>query len=220
MIKLLGIRRLLTLTVMAAILVVLGAIYLLWISPSAADANTQVNMLDGEIAQLQTNISTTKEQIEETRDNLPFFRRLDAVGFFEEQDRFQAQRAIEEIRRESGIKSARFSIGVLQDINSPKAQEAGYRLVVSDIEVSQIESFTDMEFYNLIYLLNNRFPGHMRIVDMNVRRLTTIDTTNFDAAPAANAVPEHYAEGLANFQWITMIEETAELPDSLNGGVQ
>ena len=225
MIKLLGIKRLMTLLMVIAVAAVLAAIQFLWIAPASMDANNQVNGLNGEIGTLQNNIATVKEQIQETRENIPYYDRLKTVEFFSVQDRFAAQRVISGFQQESGIASAEFTIGQLVDVNEPMATEIEYRLAVSPIQIESIQAYTDLDFYNLIYLMNNSFPGHIRIKNLELRRSANVDTSPVGTAPPTpntDGPPRKptFVTGDIEMQWLTMIEDPQDAPDALEGGIQ
>lgn len=225
MIKLLGIKRLITLSAIFILLIILLSVYFLWIDPARQDADRQVNALNGEIATLQNDINTTKQQIEETRRNIPYFNYLKKIEFFSEQDRFRAQRTIEDIQAQSGITSAEFTIGELTDVNEPLATQVEYRLVVSPIAVQNVQAFTDVEFYKLLYLMNNEFPGHIRLSSMSLTRTGELDQ---DVAQNRDqgGVP-YFVTGDIEFQWLTMIEDPQPtnmgqdgFPGMMEGGFQ
>ena len=218
MMKLIGRKRFLTIVVLAMINLVLASIYFLWISPSSYDADIELNSLNGQISKLQGDITSIKEQIEETRSNIPYYDALEAQGFFQEQNRFNAEREIKDIQEESQIKTATFSIGSLLDVNEPKAMDAKHRLVVSKVEIKNLKSYTDKEIYRLMYLINTKFPGHTRFVALNIDRPLLITEKDFESIqdPESDTA---FVSGTAEFEWYSMLEDAPEeVPDIGTGG--
>ena len=216
-VKLIGTKRLLAGVVLLMVNLILAAFYFLWVSPSSIEAERQLNALTAEISVLQQDIVTIKEQLAETRRNIPYFERLRTIGFYDDQNRFRAERLIQEIQAESGILSAEFAIGSLQDINDENATAAEHRLVMSELSVTGIQSYTDIEIYQLIYFLNNRFPGHTRLKRLDISRANDVNDVNLQKI---NTPTErvYFADGEALFEWYTMIKDEQEAVPSIDGG--
>lgn len=217
MIKLIGRKRFLILVVVAMINIILAAFLFLWINPSSQDAEMQLNSLTAQISTLQNDITTVKDQIQRTRDNIPYFEQLKQIGFFDSQDRFEAERVIQRIQARSGIQKASFAIDELQDVRDDLATQAKYRLVRSNIEISNFNSYDDLEVYKLIFYMNNNFPGHTRLTELTMSRPLDITVQDLQEIndPEKN---KFFVKGSANFEWYTMIEdEQGDIP-GIEGG--
>lgn len=206
MIKLIGIKRLFLLSLLIMILAILGAFYSLWMEPARQEAEGQLNRLDREIRTLRNDILNVKEEIETTERNTPYFEQLEELGFFQRQDRFQAERLIQDIRAQSGVQSANFSIEPLVDIDDNRAARAGHRLIMSHVRISNINAYTDLEIYRFLYLINNRFPGHTRLSRFQLERSGDITPSSL-AQLSEDADTAGFVRGSAEFQWLTMLEE-------------
>lgn len=217
MIKLIGRKRFFLLLVLGMINIVLAAFLFLWVQPSSAEAQMRLNGLNSQIGTLQTDIATIKKQIETTRENIPYFNRLGTIGFFSNQDRFEAERVIQTIQKESGIKAASFKIGAQKDVKDDTAEEAKYRLVVSPIKIDMIKSYNDVEVYKLAYLMNNSFTGHTRLVSFELARPLVITETDIEGINEPNK-DVFFVRGSMDFEWYTMLEDEPESVPPVGGG--
>ena len=217
MIKLIGRKRFLALVILGMINIVLAAFLFLWVQPSSADAQTRLNSLNGQIGTLQTDIASIKEQIKTTRENIPYYNRLSNIGFFNNQDRFEAERVIQTIQKESGIKSANFTIGQLIDIQDDTAAQANYRLVMSPIMIKDLNAYNDVEVYKLIYLMNNSFTGHTRLKSLEMSRPLIITETDLENLKDPQKGVS-FVRASAEFEWYTMLEDEPEAVPPVQGG--
>ncbi len=216
MIKLIGRKRFTILVALAMVNVVLLAALMLWVIPSRDNAENQLNGLNGQIGTLQTDITTIKEQIQKTQEHMPYYDRLADIGFFDNQDRFEAERVIQNIQNTSGVRSASFSIGELVDINEPLAEQAGHRLVMSPVEVKNLQAFNDIEVYKLLYMINNNFSGHTRLKSLKLERPLVITQESLDALSDLER-NIGFVTGTAEFEWYTMLEKPAEEVPGIEG---
>jgi hypothetical protein len=174
MIKLLGFRRTLILGIMLAVNTVLATIYFLWASPETALLNTQLNGLRGEISTLQTNIQNTKKDLEMLQSNLGTYENYLAQGFFQEQDRFGMSRALEDIKTRAGIQGFSFSVGDIAEVRNMDALAAEKRLLHSRVSIDRVSAALDVNFFDMLSLIESEFPTHARIHSFELARAGSV----------------------------------------------
>lgn len=217
MIKLIGRKRFIILVSVLMVNIILAAFWFLWIEPSRIDAENRLSSLNSQISTLQNDIATIKDQIAETEKNIPHYNRLAEMGFFDDQDRFNAERLIHNIQNNSGVRSASFSIDELIDVNEPLAREAKHRLVMSPIEIKDIQAYNDIEVYKLLYLLNNSFTGHTRLKSFSMSRPLVITEADLDKLSDPEKA-KAFVSATAVFEWYTMLEIPPEDVPGVGGG--
>lgn len=218
MIKLIGLRRALILGFTIILNLFLASVFFLWLQPTQDRAEKRLRSLEGQISQLRTDIVNIKEEIKVTRENTPYFNFLKDRGFFATQDRFLAERIIQDLRAESGVNSVRFSIEPLIEVFDERAQAANYRFVASTIKVENVEAYTDIELYKFMYMMNNSLPGHTRIKSFTLSKKDDVTTANIERLSDKNNELA-FAAGSAEFQWLTMTELPKDnLNDPLSNG--
>ncbi|MGM0422141.1 MAG: hypothetical protein ACQEQL_03475, partial [Pseudomonadota bacterium] len=141
---------------------------------------------------------------------------LDGSGFFQTQDRFQAERLIQDVRADSGVQSTDFAIDPLVDIDDERASDAEHRLIMSNIRISDIQAYTDIDIYRFVYLMNNSFPGHVRIKSLNIERSDEVTSDTLDKMNDAED-RSSFVTATADFQWLTMLEEDDDSASDMDG---
>lgn len=170
MIKLLGFKRTMILAVLIGVNALLGSIYMLWASPQTDALNNQLLGLRSEISNLQTGIQNTKSDMQMLEENLPTYDKLIKDGFMQDQDRFVMSRALEEIKEKSHVQGFSFSVGDIQEITNSDAQLANKRLLHSRVSVGNISSPLDINFFDMMRLIETDYPVHARINTFKVSR--------------------------------------------------
>ncbi len=84
MIKLVGIKRFVVVSLLLAINLAAVAVYFFSIDPELQEAQGQLAALNGEISELQTKNAAIKQDIEFLKENIPKYNALRDNGFFSE----------------------------------------------------------------------------------------------------------------------------------------
>ena len=175
MIKLLGIRRSLMIGILLAMNLALAGVFAGWVMPMKMDAETQLQMRKNEVSSLQGRIQNIKMELQAMQENLPRYEALRARGFFSGQDRFDISRLLEANKEKSGVMGFSFVIGDLQTLQNTDAATAQRNLVNSRIKIDKVASLLDVGLFDLITVLENDYPSHVRIHSFNLRRAGQID---------------------------------------------
>jgi hypothetical protein len=204
--KLIGIKRVILLAILAGINAAIAAAYFLWISPMLSDAQNSLSAMTGEISTLQGKIQNTKTELAEYKDNMPKYQVLQQRGFMSAQDRFQISRDLDAVRRSAGLTGFNFNINDLQVVESTEATNAKLRVLNSRISVDQVSSLLDVNLYDFADRMVTEFPAHVRLQQLSLKRKEPLNTTAF--ARIARQEPINLVLAAAEFDWITVVPET------------
>ncbi len=171
MIKLLGFRRTLILGIILAVNVILSCVYFLWAAPATQSLNNELNGLRSQISGLQTNIQNTKADMQFLRENIATYENYLAQGLFQEQDRFGMSRALEQIKTDARIQGFSFAVGNISELENIDAQTAGKRLLHSRVTIDNVSSPIDINFFDMLALIERQFPTHARIHSFKLGRV-------------------------------------------------
>ena len=210
MIKLIGLKRVMALLVLVMLNAALALTFFMWIEPAKAKSENDLRALNGQIAKLRNDILNIKEEIKKTKENMPYFEAMDQLGFFSTQDRFMADELINKLGNDAGVESVTFTINPLEDLKDPRADKAKYRLISSKIDLSEIRGYTDSEIYKFIYAMNNSFPGHIRINEINIQKSAEVTSAALDKIKSGDPSARGFVSASAKLQWLTMIEDQSE----------
>ena len=211
MIKLIGLKRILTLFILVLFNVALALTFFLWMEPERQKSEVELRGLNSQIAKLRNDILNIKEEIKRTEQNMPYYEAMDRLGFFSGQDRFMADELIKQLGDNSGLKTVRFTIDPLTDIKNDSAEEANRRLVSSTINLGEMRGFTDVDIYQFLYTMNNGFPGHIRLKSLEITKAGEVTSTALDKIKDGSALANNgFVTATAKLQWLTMIETEQE----------
>jgi hypothetical protein len=201
-VNLIGAKRALFLGILIAVNLAIAAIFFLWLEPMRGNAVQQVGSLKGQISSLQRKIQDVKKEVADYHQNLPKYEEMQKSGFFNGQDRFQLARDLDRIKDVSGVGGFAYSVTEISDVPNKDIDAAKMRLLISTIDISRVQSMTDVDFYKLIDTMSQSFPAHIRLQAFAITR-----GTNLDAA-ALEKIRLHQNVSLLNtaasFDWVTI----------------
>ncbi len=201
MFKVLGPKVLISLLLMALLTGGTGYGLYEYLIPMRAEKDQELSALKSSIDARRREVAQLKEEYILLKEQLEAFTQLGLQGFFNNQNRVEAQESFDRLRELAGLLNTRYSIlsGVL--IDDPKASEANYVLLKSPVSLD-ISSLDDVDVYTFIKALQERFPGNVDIVSVDMMRKLTI------TAPLLREIgsgdPVKMVEAKISFDWRTM----------------
>lgn len=204
--KLIGIKRVILLAILAGINAAIAAAYFLWISPMLSDSQNSLSAMSGEISTLQGKIQNTKTELAEFKDNMPKYEALRARGFMSGQDRFQISRDLDAVRKNASLAGFNFNINDLQVVESTEAKDAKLRVLNSRLMVDQVSSLLDVNLYDFIDRMETDFPAHVRLQQLSIRRKEPLN--NSALVRISLNEPINLVLASAVFDWVTVVPET------------
>ncbi|HYD19189.1 MAG TPA: hypothetical protein VEF76_11985 [Patescibacteria group bacterium] len=205
--KLIGIKRVILLSILAGLNAVIAAAYFLWISPMLTDSQNALTAVTSDISSLQTKIQNTKTELAQYKENLPAFELLKAKGFTSSQDRFQMSRDLDGVRQQAQLSGFSFNIADLQLVESAAATAAKLKVLNSRINVDQVASLLDVNFYDFVDRMMHNFPAHVRLRSLEVKRKEPLN--NYAFTRISHGEPVNLLLANASFDWITVVPEAA-----------
>lgn len=209
-VKLIGRKRAIVLGVMLAVNAALAAVYFLLVMPAQAGAAERLAAVGGQIASLQQNIQSVKQEVEDYHHNLPGYLKLKDSGFFLPQDRFQVVRDLERIKDEAGATATfSFVISEVQKLTNAEADAANMQLILSQIKLEKINALLDSDFYDLTTTVLSKFPQHLRLAKFTIKRtVPSVGEEVLKKVIDGEEVSLVAAE--VDFQWVTIIPKPEE----------
>ena len=212
MIKILGIRRVITLAILIAVnLALAGALYSL-ILPQKDKTERELRSTRSAVNARRNEVATLKNEYEQIQEQKNLFGNLQEAGFFTTQDRIEARKTIEQIQLESKVLAARYDIQAIQVQEHPAAAVAEYVILHSPMKVS-LDALDDIDIYSFMYWAQNAFPGHVGINSLMIERKMDVDEVTLKQI--GTGTPVVLVSATVDFSWDTMIPRT-ELPEQLN----
>lgn len=213
MIAVLGIKRVFIIAVLAGLSAFFAVVHYQYLVPQKASVERELSRLRSDTADKQQKASEIRANIDRFSEQKQEFENLQALGFFDTQDRIKARESVHAVQKMSGVLSAQYTIGSVQ-INSgdnkkpeeEEAAEAGYKILTSEIEV-HLTALDDLDIYRFIYLMNYGFPGHVTIKDLSISRTAEVSQPILRAIGSNKY--ETMVEALLKLDWRVMTPEGA-----------
>lgn len=213
--KLIGLKRALILAVLLSVNLLFAAGYFLWVEPSRAQAEQDLKSINGAISGLYGKIDSIKAELAEFKKNEPLYQKLKNGGFFSEQERFGVSRDMERVRLLSGVKRFSFLIDDVKEVQDADAAAAEMRIIRSRIQVDKVVSLLDVDFYQLLDVMQSQFPTHVRVDNFELTRATALTPDALYRISAGETVPLVNAKG--TFDWMTMVPIPPPAPPGQQG---
>ena len=213
--KLIGVKRVILLAILIALNAAIAASYFLWIEPMREEAQVKLTATKDNISSLQGKIQNTNIELAEYAQNLPRYNELKSSGFMSNQDRFQISRDLDVVRNRAQLSGFSFQIDDLKTIENAEAAAANMTVLNSRINVDNVVSLLDINFYDFVDLMVAEFPSHVRLQNFNISRGDPLNSTTLQRIVAKQ--PAKLVTGRAVFDWITYVPVASADPTKTPG---
>lgn len=169
MMEILGRRRITIMLSLFGVCFFLGAFYLALLLPQVSASDRTLRSIRGDVSGTEDLTRELKAAFEQFQVNKPDYDRIEQIGFFNPQDRLIIRDKFQQMKRQSGVLNAKYEFSPAEIEPNPEIQDAGYRVLKSEILIT-IDALDDMSVYAFLYALTNEFPGRVSIADLNIIR--------------------------------------------------
>jgi hypothetical protein len=206
--KLIGVKRALMLAILLAVNLAIAGLYFFVIEPMRGRASTQLAGIESQINGLQSKIQNVKRELDDFKKNLPRYEELNKVGFFNNQDRFELRRHLDEVKAASAVGGFTYTVSEIKQLQSADASASKSRLINSRIEVKEVKTLVDSDFYAFIDAMLQNFPAHVRLHSFSVERKGELN--NDTMRDLRTGKKQTVVEAGAAFDWFTIVPAPAD----------
>lgn len=211
MIQVLGVKRVLTLTILLLVNMALaGGLYGVLI-PQTDKTERDLRVARAAVQARRSEIQTLQTEYQQIQEQKNLFGDLDKAKFFTTQNRVEARRMIEAIQSESRVLSARYSIGAAEIVEDPAAAVSDHVIMRSPVSV-KVDALDDTDIYNFLYWVENAFPGQAAVTSLTVERMIDVDEVSL--RQIGNSIPTVLVTADVVFDWNTMVPRS-QVPQQL-----
>lgn len=212
MLQILGRNRIALLVVLVFFNTAMGlGLYHLLI-PEKTKAEGLLSTARGQLEARRMEIQRLKEEYALLQSQIRYFKELEARGFFNDQNRVAARESFEKLREISGVLKAKYNIRAGELFEDERANEAGYVILQSPIEV-ELDSTDDVDVYSFIKLIQEYFPGKVDIASMTIEKAE--DVSSELLGKMSSGEPIAVVKSKINFQWRTMAAKKDVMPEAV-----
>lgn len=203
--EILGLNRILLIVVLIGLVGATWAYATYVIVPEREAAERNYNGLKSQVTARIEEIRKLKEEYAILQNQLRNYKIIEARGFFNDQNRVDAQKKFDELQELSGLLKAGYTISPGNMIENPEAAMANYVLLESPIQVN-MEALDDVDVYNFIKLVVERYPGAIDLTSLKLDRDEEVSATVLRQIGAGK--PNKMITAQINFRWRTMASRT------------
>ena len=211
MIAVLGFKRVVMLAVLIGVNIVLAMSIYMYMKPETQKKERELRGLRGQVSTVRSDIDRMQVEFEQLEDQKAEFERLAADGFFKNQGRRQAELILSEIQKTSGVRKAIASIQAGEIEDNEEAKKAAHKILRSPIEI-RLQAIDDINIYHYLFLVENYFPGHITIEELNLERSADVTGTVLRAIASGTNPPLVNAD--VEMVWRTMIPESEVIEEA------
>ena len=213
MINILGVQRIIVLAVLVLVNAALGAGVYYFLLPEIDKQERVLRAVRGQVNTVRYDIDRLQVEFEQFEEQQERFESFKAKGFFQQQNRRQVEKILEEIQGVSGVLSAKVAINPASVETNPEAEKADYKVLKSTVQ-AQLNTLDDKDIYHYIYLVEKYFPGHVSVESINFQREADLDKVLLQAIAAGQNVPLVKAD--VTLVWRTMIPQSRIIAEDVN----
>lgn len=178
-----------------------GAVYA-YLIPQSGKLESDLRQLKSDISGKQAETEKLKAEYQLIQEQKVAFEDLKGTGFLGHQDRVVARERIEAIRAHSRVLLANYNIMAATVEENAFAAQASHVVLNSPMS-AQIDALDDQDFYSFIYWLENGFPGHIMVNNLEVRRENEVNDVTL--RQVGSGVPIVMVKGSVDFEWRTVV---------------
>lgn len=216
MIGLLGMRRIILLTVLLVVAGLLGAGVYLYVIPQTQDLERDLRVTRAKISQKQNEVADMRERFDELKMQQVLYTGLKDAGLFNEQNRVWAIKSMDKFKKLSHVLNTEYKGDSAAVVERDELRETGYLVLDSKVAVN-LDAMDDMDIYNFIYWIENAFPGHTSITKLDMRRVQEISQNLL--REIGSGKKRVLVKADVEFSWKTLSpKETVLGDDEIEGG--
>lgn len=207
MIEVLGIKRIIIIGVLVVTVSVLAAAHFLMVLPQQESAQRELKTIENNISSTRANIQKLQEDFATLGQVRSRFDAVKQYGFFFDQNRVIARSKINEMKTASGVLSAKYTMGAVEDFEDEKLKSVKYKLMQSPVKFN-IQAYDDVDVYKFIYLLNYGFPGTVQIKMVTIERTLDVSSALLRNIGTGSKTP--LVNAIIQADWYTVAPITVE----------
>lgn len=215
MIKLIGLKRIIILAIMAGINALCVVGYFLAVEPMISSVQADLAAVNGQAADLQQKLSTIQNSMVFMQKNRPKYAALRERGFFKEQNRFVLNPILDDLRKKTDLSSFSFSVSGVKEIPNSDADDMGYKLISSTIAIDKIETPLDTDIYSFLQKIADIFPEHTRILSFEIKRASDLNADILQKI--SEGKPAGLMQASVKFDWMTLVPKAATSATGASG---
>lgn len=204
MIGIIGLKRILAALILVGFNAVLGASSYLYLAPEITKVERELRTVRAQVADKQGQTEMIRSERGQIQERKAQFEDLKAAGFFNDQNRVDAQKRIQEIQKFTKVLAAEYTVNPAEIEKNDFVSETGHVLIDSLINMN-VDALDDLDLYALVYWMENAFPGHVSVRSVEIKR--NFDVNDTILREIGTGAQPAVMKGVLQFDWRSMLPE-------------
>jgi len=184
-----------------------------YLIPAREQSERELASLKAQIQAKYEEVAKMKEEFVLLQSQLRDFKDLEARGFFNNQNRSEAEENFAKLSARVGILKAGLSYKPGEIVSNKQADDAKQMVIKSHGKVD-IESLDDVDVYTLLKFMQERYPGSIDITKLELERQQVLNAALLRKIGGGDPVP--LIKGSFEFDWRTMTSKDDANPPGGN----
>lgn len=215
MLQVIGVKRIIMLVVLVALNAALAAAVYMYVLPQGEQLQRDLNSTRAQIANRRTETDRLRNEFELIQEQRAYFEALRDAGFISDQNRLLARRRIGKIQQYSKVIKASYDISSA-NLSSNEDVKAIEHVILSSPMRIALDAFDDVDLFSFIYWMENAFPGHIAVQEINLSRELDINDVTLRAVGSGSTTP--LVKGEVDLVWRTIVPQEDVRDNSFGSG--
>lgn len=186
---------------LAVVNVALLALWLGYLGPLAEDLEKQRTAFQIKAASLGSPLAKYTSELDQIERWLEGYEELQGRRFFQPQDRLDAARLFDELRRTYGLTGVSYALEPERMRADPRARKSGWGIISTRMKVG-MRGLLDTDLFAFARAVVDRIPGQVKLESLSLTRLAK--PTRKSIAALRDGQPVDLVSGGAVFEWRTL----------------
>lgn len=215
MIDILGLKRIIVLTILLVLNGVFGGAAFGLISPQMLKLDREIKTAKSKLSEVRNDLQSIQVEFNQLEDQQKEFSSLKDKRFFLQKERGKANELFLAIQEKAGVE-AQVNVDKPIVLENKNAEKADYILIKNDVTVNAT-ALSDVDIFRYIWEMENNIPGYLKVKSMILER--SIDITRPVLQAISTGKRPEIINAVITAEWIFMVpkEEAPETaPDTTN----
>ncbi len=158
--------------VLAALNVALLAVFFSYLEPLSSDLEFRRNNLHNSSVRVRASMDVAAMELEKLAQSGDAYAKLLEQGFLDPQDRLEASKLLDRLRKVYGLTSISYEIAPERTFDDPLVRNSGFTVTSTTITI-KMGGLLDTDLIEFVRAVVDELPGQVRLVTLVLERLPT-----------------------------------------------
>lgn len=158
--------------VLAALNVALLAVFFSYLEPLSSDLELRRNNMQNSSVRVRASLDVAAMELEKLAQSGDAYAKLLERGFLDPQDRLEASKLLDRLRKAYGLTSISYEIAPERTFDDPLVGNSGFTVASTTITIT-MDGLLDTDLIEFVRAVVDELPGQVRLVTLILERSST-----------------------------------------------